>query len=220
MRVQEIPAGLPQLARGHHSCPEKGACLMEYVSMLAGESFTDRPRCVDPLLVRLSWWVNDTLREEGRKALPIMAPRFIGTAHLGPQLAPGVMSALCDFAMPIVKPVERPALVRMSEVSQAHACRLERLRLPGSRTATDIWFRFLANLSIREIVRAVNAADDRQLPSLLDVAVTCSERLAADAHQPEWRSRADLAERDSEGMSGRTKPAHLDEAQSPFTKTC
>lgn len=220
MRVHEIPAGLPQLARGHHSSPEKGACLMEYVSMLAGESFSDRPRCVDPLLVRLSWWVNDTLREEGRKGLSIMAPRFIGTAHLGPQLAPGVMSALCDFALPIVKPLERPALVRMSEVSQAQARRIERLRLPGSRTATDIWFRFLANLSIREIVRAVSAGDDRKLPKLLDTAVTCSERLAADGHHPQRRSRAGLAQRNSEGRSGRAEPAHLDEAQSPIAKTC
>jgi hypothetical protein len=198
MRVHEIPAGLPQLARGHHSSPEKGACLMEYVSMLAGESFSDRPRCVDPLLVRLSWWVNDTVRGEGRKRLPLMAPRFIGTAHLGPQLAPGVMSALCDFAMPIVKPLERPALVRMSEVAQAQAGRIERLRLPGSRTATDIWFRFLANLSIREIVRAVNDADDRSLPDLLEAAVMCTERIAADADHSELHSPAELAKPDTE----------------------
>jgi len=35
------------LSKGKHSGPDQGACVMELASMLAGESFNDRPRSVD-----------------------------------------------------------------------------------------------------------------------------------------------------------------------------
>ncbi|HWU22742.1 MAG TPA: hypothetical protein VN088_14500 [Nocardioides sp.] len=44
-----IPDGLPTLSRGSHLVDEGRACVMEYVSVLAGERWSDRPACTDEL---------------------------------------------------------------------------------------------------------------------------------------------------------------------------
>jgi hypothetical protein len=63
------PPGLPVLAAGAHVAPEDGACLMEYVSVLAGTTFSDHPRCTDPTLAELARLVNDAHTDEGRDGL-------------------------------------------------------------------------------------------------------------------------------------------------------
>jgi len=42
------PDFLPVLSHGSHTSPKEGACVMEYVSVLAGEPWTDRPACTHP----------------------------------------------------------------------------------------------------------------------------------------------------------------------------
>src|SRR4051794_10030564 len=44
------PDGLPDIQAGAHVVPEAGACLMEYVSVLAGSPFGAHPRCTAPPL--------------------------------------------------------------------------------------------------------------------------------------------------------------------------
>ena len=39
-----------RLRRGKHASPEKGVCVMELASMLAGEPFSDRPQAVCPVI--------------------------------------------------------------------------------------------------------------------------------------------------------------------------
>ena len=45
------------LSEGGHNGPSEGHCLLEAVSMFAGESFCDRPECVCPVLAAFgrSW---------------------------------------------------------------------------------------------------------------------------------------------------------------------
>ena len=76
----ETVAGLPALEAGSHARPEQGACLLEYVSVLAGERFCDRPRCVDRRLASLARAVNDALGDTARPRLARLAPDLIGTA--------------------------------------------------------------------------------------------------------------------------------------------
>jgi hypothetical protein len=66
--------GLPLLGAGAHLVPEDGACLMEYTAVLAGEPFSDHPRCTHPLLATLARLVNDATTDEGRPALASLAP--------------------------------------------------------------------------------------------------------------------------------------------------
>jgi hypothetical protein len=68
-----VPAALPVLTRGKHRKPRNGACLMEYVSVLAGESFSDRPDCTDRTLAAVARAVNDYSDDAMRQRLALLA---------------------------------------------------------------------------------------------------------------------------------------------------
>ncbi|PVZ08616.1 hypothetical protein [Actinomycetospora cinnamomea] len=72
------PEGLPVLEAGAHRDAEAGSCLMEYVSVLAGERFTDRPRCTHPALAAVAWQVNDAVSSTARQQLATRAVTLIG----------------------------------------------------------------------------------------------------------------------------------------------
>jgi hypothetical protein len=62
-----------KLAHGAHNAPEQGMCLLEAVSYVAGEPFTDRPQCVDPVLGAFGRALNDNmLNAERQKLLPLI----------------------------------------------------------------------------------------------------------------------------------------------------
>ena len=58
-------------------------CLLQVVSKLAREPWTDRPSCVHPTLGSIGRIVHDCSSSENRAALLPLAPAFIGTAHVG-----------------------------------------------------------------------------------------------------------------------------------------
>jgi hypothetical protein len=72
------PSMMPLLSRGRHRNPSSGACFMEYTALLAGEPFSDRPRCVDPKLAAILRGANDTLSDEDRSQLVSLLGRAIG----------------------------------------------------------------------------------------------------------------------------------------------
>lgn len=69
-------------------------CVMELVSKLAREPWTDRPTCVHPTLSAVARAVHDHSSSAGRKALLPLAPSFIGTARTGFEPSARVV-ALC-----------------------------------------------------------------------------------------------------------------------------
>lgn len=69
-----------RLSRGKHSSPSQGVCVMELASMLAGEPFTDRPACADPVIGGLLRAYNDTVDGERRQELYAIAALVVGTA--------------------------------------------------------------------------------------------------------------------------------------------
>ena len=54
------PVVLPILSRGKHRSPRKGACFMEFASLLAGERWSDHPACTHPLLAAVARHVMTT----------------------------------------------------------------------------------------------------------------------------------------------------------------
>lgn len=78
-----IPDSLPTLAAGKHDPGAGQACVMEYVSILAGESFSDHPKCTDPVLAAAARAVNDWMTDEGRQLLVPIIGRLFGTAERG-----------------------------------------------------------------------------------------------------------------------------------------
>ncbi len=67
------------LALGGHNSPAEGHCLLEVVSMFAGEDFDDNPACVDPVLARFGRGWNDSLPQDERQALKRYIPMLPGT---------------------------------------------------------------------------------------------------------------------------------------------
>lgn len=72
------PDLMPTLSAGHHRTPRRGACFMEFASYLAGERWSDHPRCTDPTLAGLARAVNDLMHDDRRSELAVEVPRVIG----------------------------------------------------------------------------------------------------------------------------------------------
>lgn len=83
MSEMKMPDFLPLLGHGNHESPREGACVMEYVSVIAGEKWTDNPECTHPLLASPAVAFNDNIRAgedalRSRLMLPLV-PLLIGT---------------------------------------------------------------------------------------------------------------------------------------------
>jgi hypothetical protein len=63
-----IPDSMPELSGGKHLKPEQGACVMELVSLLTGDAWTDFPACTEPAVSRAAQAVNDFTPDEERSA--------------------------------------------------------------------------------------------------------------------------------------------------------
>jgi hypothetical protein len=87
------PALLPMLSRGKHRSPRKGACFMEFASLLAGERFSDHPACTHPLLAAVARHVNDYTSDAGRPRLADLIPSVTGLTgedlHIDARIALG-----------------------------------------------------------------------------------------------------------------------------------
>jgi hypothetical protein len=94
----QVPDGLPQLRSGAHACPEDGACLMEYVSLLAGTRFGDHPACTDPTLAALARLVNDSSSDTARPALALLAPALASAPSTGARGTAAVVLGAVDVA--------------------------------------------------------------------------------------------------------------------------
>lgn len=105
------PAASPtRISRGSHQSPDEGACAMELASMLAGEPFDDRPRCVCPVIGAFVRALNDGLGYAARQQLATYVPLLVGTA--GDEEARSRRAALClDYGLGVTS-ANRPKALR------------------------------------------------------------------------------------------------------------
>jgi len=68
-----------KLSRGKHQSPDHGACVMELASMLAGESFSDQPASVCPVIGSFLRAYNDSIDDERRQDLYAYASKIVGS---------------------------------------------------------------------------------------------------------------------------------------------
>lgn len=109
------------LARGSHTHPDRGMCVMEAVSVLAGEPFSDRPTCVSPVIAEFLRAWNDTLDDDDRQRLKTFIPLVVGT-NAGPEMD----ERLAWMALDWLVRVHAPAWLRVAEMVD-HADRLNGL---------------------------------------------------------------------------------------------
>jgi len=68
-----------KLSKGKHTDPEDGACVMELASMLAGETFTDHPASVCPVIGSFLRSYNDSIDGDRRQGLYEYAAKVVGS---------------------------------------------------------------------------------------------------------------------------------------------
>ena len=96
------PEGMPVLEAGAHRDAEAGSCLMEYVSVLAGERFTDRPSCTHPALAAVAWQVNDAVSSTSRQQLATRAVTLIGLGReAGVEVRPIVLATIARAGLAV-----------------------------------------------------------------------------------------------------------------------
>lgn len=71
---------MPTISGGAHDPTDGEACVMEYVSLLAGEDWSDRPSCTHPLLAHEARTTNDLLHDRDRSRLVPLIGRLFGTS--------------------------------------------------------------------------------------------------------------------------------------------
>lgn len=77
----KTPDSLPTLSAGAHDSDAGEACVMEYVSLLAGEQWSDRPECTHPILAHEARVANDLLGDDDRPRLVPLIGRLFGTTE-------------------------------------------------------------------------------------------------------------------------------------------
>src|SRR5215216_4259373 len=96
------PVVLPILSRGKHRSPRRGACFMEFASLLAGERWSDHPACTHPLLAAVARHVNDYTSDAGRARLGELIPSVIGLTGEDLQIDARIALGSARLALPVV----------------------------------------------------------------------------------------------------------------------
>lgn len=105
-----MPDVVPVLSRGKHRSPRTGACFMEFASYLAGEKWSDHPRCTHPLLASLARSVNDQISDDGRSRLVGWIPSVVGLRGGGPIVDLGIAVRSAATALPVAAADRQRAL--------------------------------------------------------------------------------------------------------------
>jgi hypothetical protein len=152
------------LEANESSRPEGDGSLLQLISKLAGEPWTERPTCVHAVLVSVASAAHDHSTEAGRVALRALAPRFIGTAQTGFETS-ARLAALCTSTalagpdLRCITPDEEKRLVAARETAlyllrSGAGARDEELHAaadePGLRGAARWWFPVLGAVRLSE----------------------------------------------------------------------
>lgn len=105
-----IPDFVPTLSPGRHRNPRKGACFMEMASYLAGERWSDHPRCTHPLLAAMAREINDRVGDSARQDLVPLIPSVVGLTGDDPRLDTLIAREAALSALPVVAMSRQRAL--------------------------------------------------------------------------------------------------------------
>jgi hypothetical protein len=107
------------LRSGAHTSPSDGVSLMEAVSALAGEPWSNRPSCTSPVIAAYARSLNDWLPDDARQRLKVYIPRLVGTA--APDLELRRAFACADAAVRVFAPLAFVAAGLVEEAAKLGA---------------------------------------------------------------------------------------------------
>lgn len=113
-----VPEALPSLSAGAHDAEHGEACVMEYVSLLAGEEWSDRPECTHPLLAHEARMTNDLLRDSDRARLIPLIGRLFGTEADSPEVRARLRLAQARQVTVLIEPSSRAPVLRAIEQAE------------------------------------------------------------------------------------------------------
>ncbi|MCI0687070.1 MAG: hypothetical protein L0Y54_07535 [Sporichthyaceae bacterium] len=120
--MTRLPDTLPVLASGRHLDPIDGGCLMELASVLAGERWSDSPRCTHPVLAAVARLVNDATSDQARPRLAQLVPDLAGAVGDARTTAPELVIRCAQAALRF-----EPAAVQPRRAANRAAGRLAKV---------------------------------------------------------------------------------------------
>lgn len=198
MKSSRVPDGIPILSRGRHRGPRRGACFMEFASVLAGERWSDHPECTHPLLGDLARQVNDQTGDAERQLLLPMIPSVVGRRGNDRTWVEVAVAVAASVILEVPEPKQRvlaggllqaeqqcaAAGPELDETRRRARCALE--QVPGAvswverlgvrrRIGAKAFARHCAPTMVRSAVEGVVASDrpdrDRRLRALLETGI-------------------------------------------------
>ena len=177
------PGGLPVLRPGAHLSPHDGACLMELVSVLAAEPFSDRPACTDATLATVARVVNDDMSDAARQALAPLAADLVGRAGDPGLLAPHLVHVCLTVAQ---RHLHAPS-PRLDRHRRRAGRRLAIDHRVGPRLPARLYARGPAQPAITAMTLALRALPipdrDRALQAVLRAAIAGTTQRAVTARE-------------------------------------
>jgi hypothetical protein len=135
------PDFMPTLSPGRHRNPRKGACFMEMASFLAGEKWSDHPKCTHPLLAAMAREINDRLGDRARQDLVHLIPSVVGLNKEDPRVDVWIAREAAITALPVVSMTNQRAvavgILRSEAVLNELDHRPARHLSPRARVALD-----------------------------------------------------------------------------------
>lgn len=184
-------ACLPLLSAGPHAHPRDGACFMEMASLLAGEPWSDHPRCTHPVLAALARAVNDRCSDDGRRTLAPHIPDVIGLDDRSPWITTSLL-AFCAHTGLSFQP-DHPRLTAARSLAMGRFRRLQAGRLHRTwEHLLEIDVRAAAAMAATDAAAAASPAGDAALVALLLGGIS-TYRVATGTHldpQAQPRTRA------------------------------
>jgi hypothetical protein len=162
-----------KLLKGNHKGPTQGACVLEAVAYIAGEEWSDHPKCACPVIAAFARRLNDRMTNEERVALVPLIPLLAGSrADQATEIRRGFMAS--DWAVRTVLPELLDELKRPKDAAKVRA--LEPLTSrETARSARE------ATLELRRQLRAYAAYADAYADAYAAAAAAYAADAAADA---------------------------------------
>ena len=107
------------LRSGTHTSSSDGVSLMEAVSALAGEPWSNGPSCTSPVIAAYARSLNDWLPDDARQRLKAYIPRLVGTVK--PDLELRRAFACADAAVRVFAPLAFAAAGLVEEAAKLGA---------------------------------------------------------------------------------------------------
>jgi hypothetical protein len=104
------------LRSGTHASPSDGVSLMEAVSALAGEPWSNNPSCTSPVIAAYARSLSNWLPDDERQRLKAYIPRLVGTAQ--PDLELQRAFACADAAVRVFAPLAFAAAGLVEEAAK------------------------------------------------------------------------------------------------------